>query len=86
VVIVPTGLAMYAVHADQLLGSPVFKLKMALILAAAMNAAYFLTGPFPGVKAWDVDVPAPLDARLSAIASLLLWASVVCCGGLIAFR
>ena len=86
VVIIPTGLAMYAVHADRLFGSPVFKLKMGLILAAATNAAYFLTGPYQSVKTWDVDATAPLDARLSAIASLLLWAGVVCCGGLIAFR
>ncbi len=86
VLIVPTGLAMYAAHADELLGSPVFKLKMALILAAGMNAAYFLTGPYQSVKAWDVDARAPLDARLSALASLVLWAGVIVCGGLIAYR
>ncbi len=86
VVIVPTGLAMYAAHADELLGSSVFKLKMALILAAGMNAAYFLTGPYQSVKAWDVDTPAPLDARLSALASLVLWSGVIVCGGLIAYR
>jgi Family of unknown function (DUF6644) len=85
VVIIPTGLAMFAVHADELLDSRPFKLKMALLLAAGLNAAFFLTGPWQTVKQWDVGVSAPLAAKLSAIASLFLWTGVISCGRLLAY-
>lgn len=84
-VIVPTGLAMFAVNADELLDSRPFKLKMALLLAAGMNAVYFLTGPYTTVGQWDVGTPAPLAAKLSAIASLFLWTGVIACGRLLAY-
>ncbi len=84
-VIVPTGLAMFAVNADLLLESGVFRLKMGLLFAAGMNAAFFLTGPYASVKAWNVDAPAPLAAKLSAIASLFLWTAVITCGRLLAY-
>lgn len=85
VVIIPTGLAMFAVNADELLDSGPFKLKMALLLAAGLNAAFFLTGPWQSVRQWDVGVPAPLAAKLSAVASLFLWAGVISCGRLLAY-
>jgi hypothetical protein len=85
VVIIPTGLAMFAVHADELLDSRPFKLKMALLLAAGLNAAFFLTGPWQTVKQWDVGVSAPRAAKLSAIASLFLWTGVIACGRLLAY-
>jgi hypothetical protein len=84
-VIVPTGLAMYAVNADVLLESGVFKLKMGLLLAAGLNAIFFLTGPYQSVKRWDVGTPAPLAAKLSAVASIFLWLGVISCGRLLAY-
>lgn len=82
-VIVPTGLVMFAAHADDLLGSGAFKLKMALLLAAGMNAAMFRTGPYQGVKAWDTNATAPLLARLSVALSIALWIGVIACGRLL---
>jgi hypothetical protein len=84
-VVVPTGLAMFGVNADELLDSRPFKLKMALLLAAGLNAAFFLTGPWQTVKQWDVGASAPLAAKLSAIASLFLWMGVISCGRLLAY-
>ncbi|MGZ5034653.1 MAG: DUF6644 family protein [Usitatibacter sp.] len=84
-VIFPTGLAMFAVNADELLDSRPFKVKMALILAAGLNAAFFLTGPWQSVKQWDIGAPAPLAAKLSAVASLFLWTGVITCGRLLAY-
>jgi hypothetical protein len=84
-VIVPTGLAMFAVNADELLASRPFKLKMALLLAAGLNAAFFLTGPYATVAKWDVGAPAPMAAKLSAVASLALWTGVIACGRLLAY-
>jgi len=85
IVIVPSGLAMFAVNAGALLGSGTFKLKMALLLAAAMNAAFFLTGPYASVKSWDVEAPAPASAKISAVLSLFLWTAIIACGRWLAY-
>jgi len=65
-VIVPSGLAMFVGYASDLVASPVFALKMGLILCAGVNAALFYTGAVPAAAAGAV--------------SLALWASVVTCG------
>jgi hypothetical protein len=82
--IVPTGLMLFAAHADDFLGNRVFAIKMAFLLAAGLNAAMFLTGPYQSVKAWDTGAPAPLLARLSVALSIVLWVGVISCGRLIA--
>jgi hypothetical protein len=53
---------------------------MALLLAAGMNAVAFLTGPYQGVSAWNVDVASPWTARASAVLSMVLWLSIIACG------
>ena len=85
VVILPSGLALFAVNAEALLASRTFQLKMALLLAAGMNATAFLTGPYASVKQWDTDVAAPWSARACAIASLLLWSAIIACGRWLAY-
>ena len=85
VVIVPTGLMLFSVDADNLLASGVFKLKMALLAAALLNGAYFLTTPYQAMKRASIDAPAPLDAKISAVASLVLWTAVISCGRLLAY-
>jgi len=78
--IVPSGLTMFALHAAQLVTSGVFALKMGLIMAAGVNAAIFHAGVFRGAAAWDVDRMPPPAARLAGALSLALWASVIACG------
>jgi hypothetical protein len=82
--VVPTGVTLYSAHGAELLGSRAFQLKMGLLLAAGMNAAYFRTGPWQTVAAWDTAVAAPLAARLSAALSIALWFSIIACGRTIA--
>lgn len=83
-VAVPSGLFLYSAHGAELLGSRAFQLKMALILAAGMNAAFFRTGPWQTVAAWDTGVAAPLAARVSAALSIVLWFGVIACGRMVA--
>ena len=85
VLIVPSGLAMFVAHASDLIGNPVFALKICLILAAFTNAAVFHAGIFRGAAGWDVDAMPPAMARASAALSLLLWISVIACGRLLAY-
>ena len=83
--IVPSGLAMFVAHAGDLMGNPVFAVKISLILLAGANAGLFHAGVFRSAGQWDVDVMPPLTARAAAAVSLLLWISVIACGRLLAY-
>lgn len=85
VLIVPTGLMMFAADATDLVSNRAFVMKMLLIMLAGTNAAAFHVGAYRGVDRWDRDMPAPLPARLHATASLLIWIGVIACGRLIAY-
>ena len=78
--IVPSGLAMFAARAGELIASPVFALKICLILAAGANAGIFHAGIFRGATQWEVDAIPPLAARTAAAMSIALWISVIACG------
>ena len=84
VLIVPSGLAMFAAHASDFLGNRAFQLKMALLLAAGLNAVAFHTGPYQTVAAWNTEVAAPWTAKASVALSLVLWFSIISCGRLLA--
>ena len=83
--IVPSGLAMFVAHANDLMSNPVFAVKICLILLAGANAGILHAGVFRSAGQWDVDVMPPLAARAAAAASLLLWISVLACGRLLAY-
>ncbi len=78
--VVPTGFLMFLAHALDYLASGPFKLKMGLVMLAGINAIVFHTGPYQGVAAWDRDRPAPLAAKLSVAASMVIWLAVIACG------
>jgi hypothetical protein len=69
VLVVPSGLAMFAAYASDFIASPLFALKMGLIFAAGVNAAVFHAG-----------TQAPRAVRAAGAASLFLWVSVIACG------
>jgi hypothetical protein len=87
--IVPSGLLMFSAHASEFIESPVFILKMCLILAAGANAALFHTITFRTADVWDSEemrkLPPPPSARVAGALSLLLWISVIACGRLLAY-
>ena len=87
--IVPSGLMMFTAHASEFIASPVFVLKMCLILAAGLNAAIFHAVVYPSVEVWDSEamrkLGPPPSARTSAAVSVLIWISVIACGRLLAY-
>ena len=77
--IVPTGLLMFAVHSGELLTSSLFALKMLLVLSGGILAVVFHTGPYTSVAAWASEVNPPVSAKLCAVGSILGWLAVIVC-------
>jgi hypothetical protein len=84
-VVVPSGLMMFSAHATEFADNPAFRVKMALLVTAAANAAWFHRTSFRSVAEWNTEVPPPLGSRIAAGVSLLLWIGVICCGRLLAY-
>lgn len=85
VLIVPSGLLMFIAHAGDFVSNRAFVLKLALIFAAAINAAFFHLGPYRTVDRWDSGIATPLAAKLHAGFSLMIWMGVIACGRLLAY-
>ena len=80
-----SGISMFSAHATEWIANPAFWVKLSLIALAGLNAWTFHRFTFPSVAAWDRHASAPAAARVSAVASLALWAGVVTCGRLLAY-
>jgi hypothetical protein len=75
-----TGLTLFSVKASDYAGMPVFLLKLGLIGMAILN---FLA--FCAMDRRDRSGAASPALRLSAVASIALWSSVLLCGRFIGF-
>lgn len=62
-----------------------FRIKILLLLAGALNVFYFHAKVKRDRVLWDSFEYPPLRARLSGLASLLIWASVIIAGRMIAY-
>lgn len=78
-----SGLPLFASEAADLYGNIAFRIKLALLLLAGMNALLFHLTVFRGVAQWDIGAT-PLAARAFAGISILLWTGVIVAGRLIA--
>jgi hypothetical protein len=85
VLVVPSGLMIFAAYATELAENPAFRLKLVLIAAALLNAAAFHKGTFTAVGTWNQDAKTPTAAKLAAVFSLVLWTGVITCGRLLAY-
>jgi hypothetical protein len=88
VVIVASGIALFLEHAREFIASPLFALKMALILAAVVNAGILHAVTLRTADVWDSaemrNLRPPASARLAGALSIVLWASVIVCGRFLA--
>jgi hypothetical protein len=82
-VVAVTGLLMFSANASGLAENPALQLKLALIALAGLNALAFQLGPYRSIAKWTGRIPA--RAKVSAVASLLVWAAIIACGRLIAY-
>ena len=82
-VAVPTGATLFITEAPAYVRNPVFLIKIALIVLAAVNIAMFHIGPLRNTRRFATEPPRL--ARASAAASLCLWLAAVPAGRLIAY-
>ena len=84
-IVIPSGLLLFISQAKALSTNGVFGIKLILILVAFTNAGIFHRYTFRSVSRWDRGVATPMGVKAAAVVSLLLWASVIMCGRLIAY-
>jgi hypothetical protein len=63
-----------------------FRAKMILLVSAGLNASIFHSTVHRHVSDWDLDPVPPTAARMAASFSLILWASIIVCGRMIAYN
>ena len=83
ILMIPSGLTMFAADARALAGSPLFRWKIVLIALAVANAVAFRQAWGARLDRWGETVP-PAARSLAAL-SLLLWLTVAALGRLIAY-
>ena len=67
-------------------GNIFFWVKAVMMVLAGANALAFHFSTYHSVGAWDTKAMTPFGAKLAGALSIVLWASVVVCGRLIAYN
>ena len=80
-----TGITLFAGDPVLFYGTIFFKLKMLMLLAAALNVVVFSLTIGRTMMQWDVLPATPRGAKITGIVSLVLWIAVVACGRGIAY-
>jgi len=75
-----SGFLLFSLHADALVASGAFVVKIVALFVAAVTAMMFYTGPYQQAATWDVGLSAPPFARLLALASIAALFSIAVCG------
>jgi hypothetical protein len=83
VLMVASGLALFATEATTLIEQPVFLAKMGVVAAATAGAILFRWRYGAALRRWS---RAPLFARLLAAVSLSFWLAALILGRMIAYR
>jgi hypothetical protein len=84
-VVVPSGILLFITNAVSISNNSIFWIKLSLIALAGFNALVFHNSIFKSVILWDIDRPTPIPARYHAVASIIIWLTVIACGRLLAY-
>jgi len=80
-----SGFVLFAAEASHIIGNPLFKIKLILILLGLMNVGLFEMLVAAQVRDLQPQAPMPATARTIGIASLAIWLGVAASGRLIAY-
>jgi hypothetical protein len=78
-----TGIMFFCFDPDRFGLNPAFQVKMLLVLAAGLNALWFMLAEHRSVSQAPAGARLPLMVRTSAALSLLLWFGVIVAGRMI---
>jgi hypothetical protein len=82
---VVTGISLFASEATRCWENKAFRLKMAMLLLAGLNALIFHQTIYRRVASWDDGRATPAGAKFAGCFSILLWFGIVAAGRWIAF-
>jgi hypothetical protein len=85
IVLLLSGSALIIAEPARELLNPVFRAKIVLLAAAVAITAGFQASLQRRPVAWDASGRGRMVTRLVALASLALWAAIICCGRWIAY-
>lgn len=80
-----SGGALLAAYAGAAYGNVFFRLKMAALLLAGVNALAFHRALERNLSTWDAAASPPPAARVFALASLVLWAAIIIAGRMMSY-
>lgn len=81
-----TGVLLFWCQAAKAWGSVYFRIKLALLLLAGINALIFELTLRRRLAEWDRDAVPPFRARLAGILGIFLWVGVICAGRTMAYN
>lgn len=80
-----SGFMLFSSNAVAYFQNGAFRLKLLLMILAAVNMLYFELVTFRNVAAWDANAKPPFAARLAGALSVVLWCGVIMTGRWIGF-
>jgi hypothetical protein len=84
-IVVPSGLLMFVAHAGEWGTSPVFRLKLGLIVVAILNTFVFHGRTALSIQRWDQNQPVPIGGKAAAVVSMVMWTATIAAGRLLAY-
>lgn len=81
-----TGILLFWSQAMKAYGSIFFRIKLVLLVLAALNALAFELTLRRNIVAWDTAEKPPFRARLAGILGIVLWAGVIAAGRTMAYN
>ena len=82
---VPAGLAMFTAEAGELITNPAFRWKILLLCVAAGNTMVYGIFAADAARGCPAGALPPLQARVHALVSVMVWLAIVSCGRLISY-
>jgi len=80
-----TGLILFATHAVDMYTNTAFRVKMLLVLGAALNILLFQVTTYRSVEEWGQGGVTPRSAKATAAISLFLWLGIAAMSRVIGF-
>ena len=81
-----TGLLLFIAQAEKVYQNTFFRLKLALLVFAGLNALFYQVKFYPRMAEWDKSGAVPWGARISGALSLVIWACVIALGRTMAYE